>query len=76
MLNALSQTILKIAAPGVPDFYQGTELWALNLVDPDNRRPVDYARRCAMLKKIREAASPRPARHHASSAEGYEQRRD
>ena len=49
MLNALSQTILKIAAPGVPDFYQGSELWALNLVDPDNRRPVDYARRCAML---------------------------
>ena len=66
MLNSLSQTILKIAAPGVPDFYQGTELWALNLVDPDNRRPVDYARRCAMLTKIREAARRDPlatARH-------------
>ena len=60
MLNALSQTILKIAAPGVPDFYQGSELWTLNLVDPDNRRPVDYARRCAMLKKIREAAKRDP----------------
>ncbi len=60
MLNALSQTILKIAAPGVPDFYQGSELWALNLVDPDNRRPVDYARRCAMLKKIREGACRDP----------------
>jgi (1->4)-alpha-D-glucan 1-alpha-D-glucosylmutase len=56
MLNALSQTLLKIAAPGVPDFYQGTELWALDLVDPDNRRPVDYARRRAMLTKIRTAA--------------------
>jgi (1->4)-alpha-D-glucan 1-alpha-D-glucosylmutase len=60
MLNSLSQTILKIAAPGVPDFYQGSELWALNLVDPDNRRPVDYARRCAMLTKIREAARRDP----------------
>ena len=60
MLNSLSQTILKIAAPGVPDFYQGTELWALSLVDPDNRRPVDYARRCAMLKKMREAARRDP----------------
>ncbi|HXN84863.1 MAG TPA: hypothetical protein VN867_02280, partial [Candidatus Binataceae bacterium] len=60
MLNALSQTILRIAAPGVPDFYQGSELWTLNLVDPDNRRPVDYARRCAMLAKIREGARRDP----------------
>ena len=60
MLNALSQTILKIAAPGVPDFYQGSELWTLNLVDPDNRRPVDYARRGAMLAKMREAARRDP----------------
>lgn len=42
VFNALSQTLLKIAAPGVPDFYQGTEVWDLNLVDPDNRRPVPY----------------------------------
>ncbi len=42
-INALSQTLLKLAAPGVPDLYQGTELWDLSLVDPDNRRPVDYA---------------------------------
>ncbi|HVN30043.1 MAG TPA: hypothetical protein VMT64_16210, partial [Candidatus Binataceae bacterium] len=54
MLNALSQTLLKIASPGVPDFYQGSELWTLNLVDPDNRRPVDYGCRRAMLAKIRE----------------------
>ena len=40
--NSLAQLLIKITAPGVPDFYQGTELWDLNLVDPDNRRPVDY----------------------------------
>ncbi len=42
MLNSLSQTLLKLTVPGVPDIYQGNELWAFNLVDPDNRRPVDY----------------------------------
>jgi len=52
MLNSLSQVILKIASPGVPDFYQGTELWDLNLVDPDNRRPVDYDRRRRYLEQI------------------------
>ncbi len=47
--NSLAQLLIKITAPGVPDFYQGTELWDLNLVDPDNRRPVDYdARRHAL----------------------------
>jgi len=60
ILNSLSQTLLKIAAPGVPDFYQGTELWTLSLVDPDNRRPVDYARRRTMLAKIRESAHRDP----------------
>ena len=43
-LNALAQVLLKLASPGVPDLYQGTELWDLSLVDPDNRRPVDFAR--------------------------------
>jgi (1->4)-alpha-D-glucan 1-alpha-D-glucosylmutase len=43
--NSLSQVVIKITAPGVPDFYQGTELWAFHLVDPDNRVPVDYAPR-------------------------------
>jgi (1->4)-alpha-D-glucan 1-alpha-D-glucosylmutase len=57
MLNSLSQTLLKIAAPGVPDFYQGTELWDFSLVDPDNRRPVDYAIRQAMLAEIKRAAA-------------------
>jgi (1->4)-alpha-D-glucan 1-alpha-D-glucosylmutase len=54
MLNSLSQTLLKTTAPGVPDFYQGTELWGFTLVDPDNRRPVDYEQRRAMLASLRE----------------------
>src|SRR6185369_5744828 len=49
MLNSLSQTVLKLTVPGVPDFYQGNELWEYNLVDPDNRRPVDYAARQKLL---------------------------
>ena len=51
-LNSLSQVLLKITSPGVPDFYQGTELWDLNLVDPDNRRPVDYALRERLLSEL------------------------
>ncbi len=51
-INALGQLLLKIASPGVPDFYQGTEMWDLNLVDPDNRRPVDFARRMQALDEI------------------------
>lgn len=54
MLNSLTQTLIKMTAPGVPDFYQGTEFWDLSLVDPDNRRPVDYARRQSSLHQIRE----------------------
>lgn len=52
-VNSLAQLLLKIAAPGVPDFYQGTELWSLNLVDPDNRRPVDFRTRQQMLQDLR-----------------------
>jgi len=52
IVNALSQVVLKIASPGVPDFYQGTELWDFNLVDPDNRRPVDFLRRAQMLDSV------------------------
>ena len=54
-LNSIAQVVLKIASPGVPDFYQGTELWDFSLVDPDNRRPVDYDSRRAMLKKLASA---------------------
>jgi (1->4)-alpha-D-glucan 1-alpha-D-glucosylmutase len=52
LVNSLSQVVLKIASPGVPDFYQGSELWDLNLVDPDNRRPVDFAARREALDRI------------------------
>jgi (1->4)-alpha-D-glucan 1-alpha-D-glucosylmutase len=51
--NGLSQLLLKICVPGVPDFYQGMELWEFTLVDPDNRRPVDYKRRATMLETLR-----------------------
>ncbi|WP_041548104.1 malto-oligosyltrehalose synthase [Chamaesiphon minutus] len=54
ILNSLSQVLLKYTAPGVPDLYQGDEFWDLNLVDPDNRRPVDYDRRKTALTYIRE----------------------
>jgi (1->4)-alpha-D-glucan 1-alpha-D-glucosylmutase len=49
MINSLAQLVLKLASPGVPDFYQGTELWDLSLVDPDNRRTVDFAHRQGLL---------------------------
>jgi len=52
MVNGLSQTLLKIASPGVADFYQGSELWDLRLVDPDNRGPVNFGTREAMLERI------------------------
>jgi (1->4)-alpha-D-glucan 1-alpha-D-glucosylmutase len=58
-LNSLSQVLLKIASPGVPDTYQGTELWDFSLVDPDNRRPVDYERRRRMLDELKSSAGGR-----------------
>jgi (1->4)-alpha-D-glucan 1-alpha-D-glucosylmutase len=51
-LNSLAQVLIKITAPGVPDFYQGMELWDLSLVDPDNRRPVDWALRQRLLEDL------------------------
>ena len=51
-INSLSQTLLKCTAPGVPDLYQGSELWDLSLVDPDNRRPVDYELRSKLLAEL------------------------
>jgi len=56
VFNSLSQTLLKYTAPGVPDTYQGTELWDLSMVDPDNRRPVDYQQRISFLNEIKEKA--------------------
>ncbi|MBV8806280.1 MAG: malto-oligosyltrehalose synthase, partial [Sinobacteraceae bacterium] len=52
LLNALSQTLCKLTAPGVPDIYQGNEIWDFSLVDPDNRRPVDYQKRRTMLASL------------------------
>ena len=51
-VNSLAQTLIKLTAPGVPDFYQGSELWDLSVVDPDNRRPVDYALRRRLLSEL------------------------
>jgi (1->4)-alpha-D-glucan 1-alpha-D-glucosylmutase len=53
LYNSLAQTVLKLTSPGVPDIYQGNELWDFSLVDPDNRRAVDYARRRALLADLR-----------------------
>jgi (1->4)-alpha-D-glucan 1-alpha-D-glucosylmutase len=52
LVNSLAQLLLKVTVPGVPDFYQGTELWDFNLVDPDNRRPVDFAQRRRRLDNL------------------------
>ena len=52
-LNSLSQVLLKVTAPGVPDFYQGSEIWDFSMVDPDNRRPVDFRRRVQLLGEVR-----------------------
>jgi (1->4)-alpha-D-glucan 1-alpha-D-glucosylmutase len=51
-VNSLATTLLKLTSPGVPDIYQGCELWELSLVDPDNRRPVDYERRHVLLDEL------------------------
>lgn len=62
LFNSLSQTLIKLAAPGVPDFYQGSELWNFSLVDPDNRGAVDYAKRQAALEDIRRGRELRGAK--------------
>jgi (1->4)-alpha-D-glucan 1-alpha-D-glucosylmutase len=56
LLNSLSQTLCKLTAPGVPDIYQGNELWDFSLVDPDNRRPVDYRERGELLERLEREA--------------------
>ena len=60
-LNSLSALLLKIASPGLPDLYQGTELWNFTLVDPDNRRPVDFLKRAHMLDELERKAASGPA---------------
>jgi len=56
-INGLAQSLIKMVAPGVPDFYQGTELWDLSLVDPDNRRPVDFELRTELLRRAAQLSS-------------------
>lgn len=70
--NALSQLLIKLTAPGVPDFYQGSELWDLSLVDPDNRRPVDYAKRANALSSIKEQWQQDPAASVRSLLENWD----
>lgn len=59
-LNSLSQVLLKIMSPGIPDFYQGSEFWQLTLVDPDNRQPVDYFRRKQALRTLKDSYTTNP----------------
>jgi (1->4)-alpha-D-glucan 1-alpha-D-glucosylmutase len=59
--NALSQVLLKTTAPGVPDFYQGSELWNQTLVDPDNRGPVDFSRRRELLDQLDRVTGDAPS---------------
>ncbi|HWC14730.1 MAG TPA: malto-oligosyltrehalose synthase [Actinomycetota bacterium] len=58
-VNSLAQTLLKLTSPGVPDLYQGSELWDLSLVDPDNRRPVDYEERARVLDEVESGGAAR-----------------
>lgn len=61
LVNSLAQTLLRLTSPGVPDIYQGCELWQFNLVDPDNRRPVDYALRRRLLAEVGAVQAGPPA---------------
>ncbi len=56
-INSLAQTLIKFTAPGVPDIYQGNEIWDFSLVDPDNRRPVDFERRKRLLAEVKELSA-------------------
>jgi (1->4)-alpha-D-glucan 1-alpha-D-glucosylmutase len=71
LYNSLAQTVLKLTSPGVPDIYQGNELWDFSLVDPDNRRAVDYDQRCRVLEALqRSFGSDGP--HAAQAREMFE----
>jgi (1->4)-alpha-D-glucan 1-alpha-D-glucosylmutase len=76
MINSLAQVALKTGSPGVPDFYQGTELWDLSLVDPDNRRPVDFERRARLLDEVDTLLSQDAPVRAARIAEWLESWRD
>jgi (1->4)-alpha-D-glucan 1-alpha-D-glucosylmutase len=74
--NALAQTLLKLTVPGVPDVYQGCELWDFSLVDPDNRRPVDFARRQQYLAELQQRCREAPSRRLELAQELVQQRLD
>ena len=76
LLNALAQTLLKLTCPGVPDIYQGNELWDWSLVDPDNRRPVDYEARSALLHSLDQPSAPAHPDQRAHVRELIDTRRD
>ncbi len=69
LVNSLAQTLLKLTCPGVPDIYQGNELWDFSLVDPDNRRAVDFGARAALLEQVRgwEGLAPRQLQERLAS---------
>lgn len=74
--NSLSQLLLKAAAPGIPDCYQGAELWDLSLVDPDNRKPVDYELRARLLDELRRAGAGTHENRRELTGELFETRAD
>jgi (1->4)-alpha-D-glucan 1-alpha-D-glucosylmutase len=76
MINSLAQTTLKLGAPGVPDFYQGTDLWELSLVDPDNRRPVDFTLRERLLDEVDALLAKAPAERRGEIAKWLRNWRD
>jgi malto-oligosyltrehalose synthase len=69
MLNSLAQIILKMTSPGVPDVYQGAELWDFSLVDPDNRRPINYAERLGLLNDLEPLLADQTPERAAAVAE-------
>ncbi len=72
MVNGLGQTLLKMTCPGVPDFFQGSELWDLRLVDPDNRQPVDFALRMEALNELEREMAERSLGKARELAEHWE----
>src|SRR5277367_522053 len=72
MLNGLAQVLVKMTSPGVPDFYQGCDLWDLHLVDPDNRGPVDFTHRAALLDEIEKRSKQEPLRLARELAQNWQ----
>ncbi len=71
MFNSISQAVIKITAPGIPDFYQGTEMWDFSMVDPDNRRSVDYELRKKILTEIKKSESNNLSKYISDILKNY-----